>query len=99
MDTNAMESTSAAPSKPAPIGFAADHGGYELKEYLVKVLRGAGHAVIDFGDGLPSVDDDYPDFVIPLARAVAAGEVASPSVEAVSGHRLPRTRCRASGLA
>jgi ribose 5-phosphate isomerase B len=75
MDTNAMESTSAAPSKPAPIGFAADHGGYELKEYLVKVLRGAGHAVIDFGDGLPSVDDDYPDFVIPLARAVAAGEV------------------------
>jgi ribose 5-phosphate isomerase B len=31
--------------------------------------------VIDFGDGKPKPDDDYPDFVVPLARAVAGGEV------------------------
>ena len=37
-----------------PIGIAADHGGYELKEYLVRMLRDAGHEVIDFGDGQPN---------------------------------------------
>ena len=57
------------------IGIAADHGGYELKEYLVRMLRATGHDVIDFGDRIPKVEDDYPDFVVPLARAVAGGEV------------------------
>jgi RpiB/LacA/LacB family sugar-phosphate isomerase len=57
------------------IGMAADHGGYELKEYLARMLRESGHEVISFGDGQPSLDDDYPDFVVPLARAVACGKV------------------------
>jgi ribose 5-phosphate isomerase B len=60
---------------PKRIGIAADHGGYELKEYLLKRLREAGQEVVDFGDQQPKVDDDYPDFVVPMARAVAAGEV------------------------
>ena len=60
---------------PKRIGIAADHGGYELKEYLARMLREAGHEVIDFGDGQPKPDDDYPDFVVPLARAVACGDV------------------------
>jgi ribose 5-phosphate isomerase B len=57
------------------VGIAADHGGYELKEFLVKKLREAGYGVVDFGDERPKEDDDYPDFVVPLARAVAAGTV------------------------
>jgi len=57
------------------VGVASDHGGYELKEYLVRMLREAGHEVIGFGDRAPNLDDDYPDFVVPLARAVARGEV------------------------
>jgi ribose 5-phosphate isomerase B len=57
------------------VGIAADHGGYELKEFLIGKLRKAGHEVVDFGDGRPKEDDDYPDFVAPLARAVAAGKV------------------------
>jgi ribose 5-phosphate isomerase B len=57
------------------IGVAADHGGYELKQYLAAMLRQAGHEVIDFGDQQPIPDDDYPDFVAPLARAIARGEV------------------------
>ena len=57
------------------IGIAADHGGFELKEYLAAMLRQADYEVIDFGDGKPKPDDDYPDFVVPLARAVAGGEV------------------------
>ena len=57
------------------IGIAADHGGFELKEYLAGMLRAAHYEVLDFGDGRPKPDDDYPDFVVPLARAVARGEV------------------------
>jgi ribose 5-phosphate isomerase B len=57
------------------IGVAADHGGYELKEHLAKLLRESGHEVADFGDRQSKPDDDYPDFVVPLARAVARGEV------------------------
>ena len=57
------------------IGVAADHGGFESKEYLAGMLRGAGYEVVDFGDSQREPDDDYPDFVVPLARAVARGEV------------------------
>ena len=63
------------PRMPKRIGIAADHGGFELKEQLARMLREAGYEVIDFGDGQPTLDDDYPDFVVPLARAVARGEV------------------------
>jgi len=38
-------------------------------------LRNAGHDVIDFGDRQPKAEDDYPDFIVPLAFAVAGGEV------------------------
>ncbi len=57
------------------IGMAADHGGFELKEQLVEELRGLGHEVVDFGADDYDPQDDYPDFVVPLARAVAQGEV------------------------
>ena len=57
------------------IGIATDHGGFGLKEELVAQLRAAGHEVIDFGANMLSPDDDYPDFVTPLARAVAVGQV------------------------
>jgi ribose 5-phosphate isomerase B len=45
------------------------------KEYLLRMLRHAGYDVIDFGDRQPNSADDYPDFVTPLARAVAGGGV------------------------
>jgi ribose 5-phosphate isomerase B len=57
------------------IGVAADHGGFELKQELVRMLRQDGYEVFDYGDSQPKPDDDYPDFVVPLARAVASGEV------------------------
>jgi ribose 5-phosphate isomerase B len=57
------------------VGIATDHGGFELKENLIAQLRSAGHEVVDFGAHQPIPDDDYPDFVVPLARAVAAGKV------------------------
>ena len=56
------------------IGIATDHGGFELKEKLAAKLRAAGHEVVDFGANQLTPDDDYPDFVIPLGQAVAAGK-------------------------
>jgi ribose 5-phosphate isomerase B len=69
------DSPTALPATPKRIGVAADHGGFELKEYLAGMLREAHYEVVDFGDGRPNPDDDYPDFVVPLARAVARSEV------------------------
>ncbi len=58
------------------VGIATDHGGFWLKEDLLPHLEAAGHDVVDFGAHSLDSGDDYPDFVIPLARAVAAGKVA-----------------------
>jgi ribose 5-phosphate isomerase B len=60
---------------PKIIGVAADHGGFELKEKIVDDLRKAGYTVKDFGAKQDVMGDDYPDFVAPLAYAVARGEV------------------------
>jgi ribose 5-phosphate isomerase B len=55
------------------IGIATDHGGFVLKEDLLVRLKKVGHEIVDFGAHSLETGD-YPDFVIPLARAVAAGE-------------------------
>jgi ribose 5-phosphate isomerase B len=57
------------------VGIATDHGGFGLKEDLLARLKAAGHEVVDFGADVLNQGDDYPDFVTPLARAVAAGKV------------------------
>jgi ribose 5-phosphate isomerase B len=57
------------------IGIATDHGGIELKQQLQQYLEKKGFAVIDFGAFEYDAKDDFPDFVIPLARAVGAGQV------------------------
>jgi ribose 5-phosphate isomerase B len=57
------------------VGIATDHGGFALKEELVTQLCAAGHEVFDFGAYNLSQGDDYPDFVIPLAKALAGGKV------------------------
>ena len=57
------------------IGIAADHGGFGLKEELRGRLTAAGHEIVDFGAKSLESGDDYPDYVVPLARAVAAGKV------------------------
>ena len=57
------------------IGIAADHGGFGLKEDLRGRLAAAGHEIVDFGARDVEPGDDYPDYVTPLARAVASGKV------------------------
>ena len=57
------------------LGIATDHGGFGLKEALVAQLRADGHEIGDFGADSLTPDDDYPDFIVPLAHAVVAGKV------------------------
>jgi ribose 5-phosphate isomerase B len=57
------------------IGVAADHGGFLLKERLAEELRAEGYDVTDFGAWDEDPLDDYPDFVVPMAEAVADGKI------------------------
>ena len=57
------------------IGIGADHGGFEMKQKLIELLMTKGYDVVDFGDKVYDTNDDYPDFGIPVACAVANGDV------------------------
>jgi ribose 5-phosphate isomerase B len=57
------------------IGVAADHAGFEQKQSLLKQLREAGYDVKDYGALEFDALDDYPDIIVPLAKAVQSGEV------------------------
>jgi ribose 5-phosphate isomerase B len=54
------------------IVIAADHAGYELKEYLKEQLTETGHRVEDMGT-FSNDSTDYPDFAVKAAEAVAQG--------------------------
>ena len=58
------------------VGIAADHGGFELKNNIHLFLKGHGFDVTDFGAFELNNQDDYPDFVVPLAETVAQNKVA-----------------------
>jgi ribose 5-phosphate isomerase RpiB len=58
-----------------------------MKNELAKLLASEGHEIVDFGNKVYDTNDDYPDFAIPLARAVARGDV-----ERGSGVRQRRGR-------
>ena len=77
---------------------AADHGGFELKEELAVRLRKEGYEVTDFGAHALATDDDYPDFVIPLSRAVAAGKVDRGIAVCGSGVGASVCACKVKGV-
>ena len=54
------------------IHLATDHAGLELKNAIKDYLIGKGHDVTDHGAHEYDAQDDYPDFIFPCARAVAA---------------------------
>jgi ribose 5-phosphate isomerase B len=57
------------------IGICSDHGGYALKEIIRDSLKEMDFEVEDFGAYILNGEDDYPDYVIPLAQAIAANTV------------------------
>lgn len=52
------------------IHIASDHAGLALKEHLQSVLESLGHEVTDYGPDEYDKDDDYPDYIRPVAEAV-----------------------------
>ena len=57
------------------VGVASDHGGFSLKTIILEFLKESGYEVIDFGATVLDLTDDYPDFVIPLAKAISSNQV------------------------
>ena len=57
------------------IGIASDHGGFKVYQDLKEKLTDLGHVIVDFGNTEYNPDDDFPDYVIPLAKAVAERSV------------------------
>jgi len=67
------------------IYIAGDHAGFMLKEKLKPWLEKQGYRVIDLGPFKYNSKDDYPDFVIPMAKAVAKSRDSLGIVIAGSG--------------
>jgi len=57
------------------IALAADHGGFELKNNILSLLKEKEYDVLDLGNKKYDPSDDYPDFAILLAKAVASSQV------------------------
>ena len=53
------------------IYIGTDHAGFELKEKLIPFVKTLGYEVVDCGAFKYEKEDDYPDFVSPVAKAVA----------------------------
>ncbi len=64
-----------SPQSSNTIGICADHGGFDLKEKIKSFLKENNFDVVDFGAETLDNADDFPDYVIPLAKAVASEEV------------------------
>lgn len=77
----------------------SDHAGFELKEKLISYLKELGHEVEDKGAREYQKDDDYPDFVTPVAREVSQNKESSGVIlgktgegEAVCANRVKGVR-------
>ena len=77
-----------------------DHAGYVLKEKLVVLLKGLGHEVVDKGAFGYDEEDDYPDFVVPVAEEVSKNSDAVRGIilgatgqgEAITANKFPHVR-------
>lgn len=85
--------------KKFTIAIGSDHAGYAYKEKIKAMLLAAGHTVRDYGTN-SDVSCDYPDFIRPVAQAVARGEFergivlgGSGNGEAIVANRVRGVRC------
>lgn len=67
------------------IYIGADHAGFKLKEKLIPFLKELGHEVEDKGAFEYNKDDDYPDFIKPVAEAVSQDKEARGIIMGKSG--------------
>lgn len=79
------------------VAFASDHAGYELKQYLIGIMKERGYEVEDFGTH--STDScDYPDFAHPAAKAVESGECDFGIAMCGSGNGIQMTLNKHKGI-
>lgn len=55
----------------AVIYFSSDHAGFAMKHALMEHVRTLGYETEDLGPLELDPEDDYPDFILPLAKRVA----------------------------
>ena len=67
------------------IGIATDFGWFELKRKLIEALSTVGYEVSDIGAYELVAGEIYPDFVVPLAKAVSDGNYKQNQADWVSG--------------
>jgi ribose 5-phosphate isomerase B len=82
------------------IAIGSDHAGFQYKEAIKAALLAEGHTVRDFGTYSETPPSDYPDFIRPVAEAVARGEFqrgivlgGSGNGEAIVANRVKGVRC------
>jgi ribose 5-phosphate isomerase B len=82
------------------IAVTTDHAGFEALRELKAFLESLGHECVDFGPRSLDMDDDYPDFMFPAAKAVADGDCergiifgGSGQGEAIAANRIKGVRC------
>ena len=82
------------------IALSTDHAGFEQLKQLKDYLTSRGHECLDFGPKAYEPDDDYPDLILPAAKAVAGGEAelgiirgSSGQGEAMTANRVKGVRC------
>jgi ribose 5-phosphate isomerase B len=82
------------------IYIASDHAGFSLKEEIKKFLNGLGVEVFDKGPRELNPDDDYPDFIAPVAREISKNPMTTRGIiiggsgqgEAIVSNRFPYVR-------
>lgn len=82
------------------IALATDHTGYEDLKKLQAYIESLGHECVNFGPQEFDLDDDYPDYIFPAAKAVADGTCdrgvifgGSGQGEAMAANRIKGVRC------
>src|SRR5581483_7990458 len=82
------------------IALASDHAGFTSAKEIKTFLEQAGHEVSDYGPTSLNTDDDYPDYVLPAARALANGDCDAAIIlggsgqgEAIAANRIRGVRC------
>src|SRR3954453_6043092 len=82
------------------VALATDHAGFPLKAPIAEWLTANGHEVVDFGVDTDAVSVDYPDYIAPAARAVAAGDCergvvlgGSGTGEQITANKIRGIRC------
>ncbi len=80
--------------------FASDHAGFELKNKLIPFIKELGFEAVDMGPYVYDPNDDYPDFIIPAAKAVSEDSEYSMGIimggggqgEAIAANRFANVR-------